>query len=131
MKTTLYLSNFLRITWIKMHYKYFYWFILFGVISCDGFFTNENDIHPVEATFLENELLIRNGLNHDIYYFAVDEDIAAQILWVPFVTEQNRIIKNQAKKINLEDNTFLTKENPTIVYYWDEDIREVKSTLVE
>jgi len=94
-------------------------------------FDNENDDALISAVIEEGELVIRNGFHFDVYYFAVDQSSLAHISWIPRVTEFNRIKSNEVVVVRA-DSLFAYKKGKAVVFfYWDEEISEILSIVIE
>lgn len=108
-------------------------FVFIAFTSCD-LFNNENDLVKVTSSIYEGELTIRNGLPIDVYYFAIDQESLPYIDWAPLVSEQNKLIPEAFVSIDMkaENSPISYDDGETIVvYYWDEDISEIFSILIE
>lgn len=85
-------------------------------ISCSDF---ENENIAVNARFENNTLLIENGSNETIYYTVFNEAILPFIDWIPYSSEQNRILPNQLASI-AENDIYGFEEGATfIIFYWE------------
>lgn len=116
MKKTIYLILFLAVT--------------SNLIAC-SIFNNENDDAVVSAIIEADELVIRNGLHFDVYYFAVAQSALPYIFWAPTVDDFNRVPNNQIKIVQAESLFSYQEGEPVVFYYWDEDISEIFSILIE
>lgn len=94
-------------------------------------FDNENDSPVVSAVIDGEELIIKNNLPYEIYYFAVDQASLPYIFWVPTVSDGNGISPGRYKALEASDIYGDGIPEPVVVYYWDEDISEIFSILIE
>lgn len=100
------------------------------LLSACSLFINENEQPIISASVDNDELVIRNGTGIDIYYFAATQSSLPYIFWVPTVNEENGI--NPGKIATIDIELFYTGDpEPIVVYYWDEDISEIFSILIE
>ncbi len=115
-----------------MNNKMLLGFILaFIVTAACSIFDNENDLEPISAIVEDDEFLIRNNLNEDIYYFAVNENTLAVILWVPTVTDSNKVESETTQLLSTSDILGYSSDANHLLFYWDEDISEVLSIPIE
>lgn len=106
-------------------------FLLGVFLQGCSLFENENQDAVVSATIDGDELVIRNGLHFDVYYFAVAQSSLPYIFWVPTVDDFNRVPQNQFKVVKV-DSLFSYEDNePVAFFYWDEDISEIFTILIE
>jgi hypothetical protein len=85
----------------------------------------------VSAVIEGSELIIKNNLSIDIYYFAVAQSALPYIFWVPMVDDFNRVPVGEFRAISTDSLFSYTKSEPVAFYYWDEDISEIISILIE
>jgi len=102
--------------------------LLITCVSCSLF---DNEQASVSAVIENEELIIRNGLPTDMYYFAAPQSVLAVILWAPLVEEENRIRAGESKSFRLTDIYPDFEEDPIVVYYWDKDITEIFEIVIE
>ena len=101
------------------------------LISGCSLFENENQASDVSAVIEDGKLVIRNGLHFDVYYFAVAQSSLPYITWAPIVDEVNRVPNNQFIAVDAE-SLFSYEEGETVAFfYWDEDVSEIFSILIE
>lgn len=120
----------------KSCFLVFFLFSLFFIISCSIPNISEND--EIIITNTNNELIINNRSNSDIYYFIVEQEIAATILWAPSLTGPNiqsgKYVVIKFSEIYAGENQTVKKGTTVIVYYWDGSlvpITNIKSIVVE
>ena len=104
--------------------------LLLFFAQCDVF-ENENTLEVVSAVIEEDELVIRNSLNFDIYYFAVAQSSLPYITWVPLVEEFNRVPDNAFKVVRVDSLFAYDEGEPVAFFYWDKDISEIFNILIE
>ena len=100
------------------------------VSSC-SVFENENDEPPVSAIIEGDELVIKNNLSIDVYYFAVSQASLPYIFWAPLVTEENEVEPGNYITLDTSQVYRDGTPEPVVVYYWDEDVTEIFSILIE
>jgi uncharacterized pyridoxamine 5'-phosphate oxidase family protein len=106
-------------------------FIFMFTLSSCSVFDDEQSDDPVEAVVYDEQLVIRNNLPYDVYYFAVNKNSLALILWAPTVSEENRIEKNASISISLKEVYNDSPGAPIAVFYWDKDISEIFNIEIE
>lgn len=104
--------------------------LLLFFAQCDVF-ENENTLEVVSAVIEEDELVIRNSLNFDIYYFAVAQSSLPYITWFPLVEDFNRVPDNAFKVVQVDSLFAYDEGEPVAFFYWDEDISEIFNILIE
>lgn len=98
--------------------------LLLMLNSCDSPFVNEQN--TLSASISGNELVVKNGLDYDIYFFACNQNTLAVISWVPQVTDENKVKSGEAKSFNLDVVLGYQPEETVIFHYWDAQISEVR-----
>lgn len=87
------------------------------IVSCSDSVSDLNT-KDVFVTTDNDNLTIRNNFNHSIYYFAVESGVAAQILWAPVSTEENRVKSRSTKQISLNEIHAFEPGDEILIYYW-------------
>jgi hypothetical protein len=100
-------------------------------LGCSDFFANENKTPVVAAFFEGDELIIRNGLDEPIYYFAVNQNSLALILWAPFVGPDTEVKAGKAKSIPVTNIDGYEDDEPVVVHYWDAEVSEIHVIVLE
>ncbi len=107
-------------------------FILIGVsFSNCSIFSNENDPGNISAVIEEEDLVIRNDLPFDVYYFAVAQSSLPYITWAPLVEDFNRVPQNEFKVVKVDSLFAYDEGEPVAFFYWDEDVSEIFNILIE
>ena len=101
------------------------------VISCDSFFENENNAEEVRAFISDEDLVIRNDLPIDIYYFAIDQASLPYVDWFPDVGDYNRIDSRSSIVKDVKELFSYKAGETVVVYYWDENITKIHSIIID
>lgn len=86
--------------------------------GCEDIFLNENSTANVSAVIESDELVIRNGLHFDVYYFAVDQETSYLIDWIPLEREENRIRPNETRVFSTDDIVGYDPDKNVLVFIW-------------
>jgi hypothetical protein len=85
--------------------------------SGDGPFNYKLDDLEVRVT--DKEITVENAASNELYYFVVERNTLARILWFPNSTEENRI--NPFKRMEFvitEIPGFHQEAKEVVFYYW-------------
>lgn len=103
--------------------------LLLFISSCTSIFENEQG--SISASLSDGELIVNNGLDHDIYFFAADQNLLAVINWAPIVTEDNKVGSKQSKTFSQDLVGDYHPGDTVIFHYWDAKISEVRFFEIE
>ncbi len=87
-------------------------------VQCESIFLNENSLPEISAVIEGEDLVIKNNLHFDIYYFAVDQETSYLIDWAPIETEENRIRAKRARVFSTDDILSYDPEKTVVVFIW-------------
>lgn len=105
----------------------------FLVSSCSDNTTGVSS-NGVNAQLGDQHLQITNTASSPVYYFVVDQDVAARILWAPTSEERNRIRPRENRNIALDDIYGYQDDGNIIVYFWRNENPEnahIENILIE
>lgn len=81
--------------------------------------TSEPRVDEVKAEVVGETLVIENGTDEDIYFFAVGATIAPLILWAPLVEEENKVAKESSRSVAFQDISMDDNESEILLYWWN------------
>ena len=104
-------------TLMKNHLVYPLLFTI-TLIGCNSDDTSVGDISVIA---INSGIEIRNRSSTTLYYFIVDQDALAAILWAPSVTDETPSVNPfSSKSIPFSEVLGYENETTTIIfYYWD------------
>lgn len=82
---------------------------------------SQNTFEQIEAEITNSNLDISNNSEATIYYFAIDQDLAAKTNWSASSTDKNAINSKEFKKLPLSEVAGYNPDNKIILYYWTSD----------
>lgn len=79
--------------------------------------SSEPTMNQVSAEVVGETLVIENGTDENVYFFAVGATIAPLILWAPSIGEENKVANDGARSVSLQD-IMLDENEAEILFYW-------------
>ena len=106
-------------------------FIIMCAYSGCSVFDDEQSDDPVEAVVYDEQLVIKNNLPYDVFFFAVDQNSLPFIFWAPTVGDENRIHTGSQTSISLSQLFPLQESGTIVIFYWDEEVNEIFNIEIE
>jgi len=91
------------------------------LFQCDNLFMNENSTASISAVIEGDELVIRNSIHFDVYFFAVDQETSYLINWAPYESEENRIRANSTRVFSTDEIVGYDPEKMVIIFTWNNE----------
>lgn len=94
------------------------------VVSCSST-TDPNSVeNSVQALSDSGQILIMNFSDNDIYFAAIEANMAAVVNWAPLCSEENKVMSNSSRRINTSEiecypGSTLKAGDKVIIYYWE------------
>ncbi|MEL7832954.1 hypothetical protein [Fodinibius sp. Rm-B-1B1-1] len=113
-------------------------FLVIFIVSALVFGCSDQPVNTsmqeVEAEISDEQLQLHNNSVADIYYFVVEQDMAAKINWEPRSQDENRIQSGDTKLVSLSEVMEYEAGDTVIIYFWtseDPESDQIKNILVE